>query len=54
MGAAGSEDDPADVCATDPAGQAFTTVDPVLNLEKAGLALGVHVIRDGRATGADG
>ena len=54
MGAAAGENDAADGGSADAAGLAFAAIDAVLNLEKAGFTIGIDVVGNGRAAGADG
>lgn len=54
MGAASAEDDAADGRSADETGLALASVDAMLDLEETGLAVGVDVIGNGGASGADG
>ena len=54
MGASTSENDASDGGSADATGLAFAAIDAVLHLEKASFAIGIDVVRNGRATGADG
>lgn len=54
MGASACEQDAADGSSADPAGLPGAHVDAVLNLKKALISIGINVIGDGGASGANG
>ena len=54
MAAAAGDHDALDGCLADQAWFPFPSVDAVLKLKESFLAIGIHVVRDGRTAQRDG